>query len=160
MLRKLTFYLVLLLMVTSAKINAEDELYFRLPVKERKDISVITRLVSIENVRKDTVYAIGTQAMLENLKAAGFDVELLPHPSSLAEPPKMATNSREIMAWDSYPTYTAYVQMMLDFETNYPGICRTYSIGNTVQGRELLYVKISDNVDVEEAEPEVMYTST
>ena len=160
MVRKFAVTFVLTLLISSGAVNANEELYFRLPVKERKDISVITRLVSIENVRNDTVYAIGTPAMFENLQAAGFSVELLPHPSSLAETPKMADNSRDIMTWDSYPTYAAYVQMMYDFESNYPGICRTISIGTSVQGRELLYVKISDNVDDEEAEPEVMYTST
>lgn len=145
--------------MASINLNAEEELYFRFPIKERSELSQITRLVSIENVRNDTVYAIGTKAMLDNLKAAGYEFEMLPHPSSLARP-EMSGDKRDIAAWDVYPTYDAFVQMMNDFETNYPGICRTYSAGNSVQGRELLFVKISDNVDVEEAEPEVMFTST
>lgn len=147
-------------MLTSIRVSATEELYFRFLIKERKEISQVTRLVSIEDVHKDSIYAIGTPAQVEGLEALGYEVELLPHPSSLAETPKMSDNTRDIQAWDTYPTYTAYVQMMNDFATNYPGICRTYSIGNSVQGRELLFVKISDNVDVEEAEPEVMYTST
>lgn len=158
--RRISGLLLFLFAVTSISVSASEELYFRFLIKDRKDISITTRLVSIENIRQDTVYAIGTPAMLEKLEAAGYKAELLPHPSTLAETPKMSQSSREIMAWDSYPTYSAYVQMMYDFETNYPGICRTYNVGTSVQGRELLYVKISDNVDVEEAEPEVMYTST
>ncbi len=160
MLRKFTIVFFFLISLTSFKIGAEEELYFRLHIKERKDVSQITRLVSIENVRNDTVYAIGTQAMLEKLQSAGFEVELLPHPTTLAEPPMMSDNTRDIQAWDTYPTYTAYVQMMTDFAANYPSICRVYSAGNSTQARALLFVKISDNVDVEEAEPEVMYTST
>ncbi|HEX2897606.1 MAG TPA: M14 family zinc carboxypeptidase [candidate division Zixibacteria bacterium] len=159
MTKKLIYFFSLLVLFGSINAVAEEELYFRFLIKERKELSQITKLVSIENVRQDTVYAIGTNAMLDKLKSAGYDVELLPHPSSLASP-EMSGDKRDITAWDVYPTYAAYVQMMNDFETNYPGICRTYSIGNTTQGRELLFVKISDNVDVEEAEPEVMYTST
>jgi len=157
--RKISIFVGLLILSATINVSAEEELYFRFAIKDRKEISQITRLVSIENVRQDTVYAIGTNAMVENLRLAGYDIEFLPHPSSLARP-QMSDNKRDITAWDVYPTYTAYVQMMNDFEANYPGICRTYSIGNSVQGRELLYVKISDNVDVQEAEPEVMFTST
>ncbi len=148
-----------LILMAAINVSAEEELYFRFTIKERQEITQITRLVSIENVRRDTVYAIGTTAQLEKIKLAGYIVELLPHPSSLARP-EMSQNQRDITAWDVYPTYEAYVQMMNDFETNYPGLCHTYSAGASVQGRELLFVKISDNVDVEEAEPEVMYTSS
>jgi hypothetical protein len=156
--KKLLVSLILLFCFGALSVSA-DELYFRFQIKERKELVQITRLVSIENVRDNTVFAIGTSSQLDQLSALGYQVELLPHPSSLAQP-EMAPDKTAMADWNVYPTYTAYVQMMYDFETNYPNICRTYSIGNSVQGRELLYVKISDNVDVEEAEPEVMYTST
>ncbi len=159
MTRNTAVLFISLMSLALVDVSAEEELYFRFTIKERIEISLVTRLVSIENIRRDTVYAIGTSAQLEKIKSAGYDVEILPHPSSLASP-DMSQNKRDITAWDVYPTYDAYVQMMNDFETNYPGLCRTYSIGNSVQGRELLYVKISDNVDIQEAEPEVMYTST
>ncbi len=55
---------------------------------------------------------------------------------------------------------TAYVAMMNAFETNYPGLCDVFSIGTTVNGRQLLVAKISDNVVTDEAEPEFFYTST
>ena len=152
--------LAFLLLGTSISAGTSEEIYFRFVIKERKEISQVTRLVSIEDVHQDSIYALGTKAQVERLQALGYKVELLTHPTILAEPPKMSSNTSDIQAWDTYPTYSAYVQMMSDFETNYSGICRTFSAGNSVQGREILFVKISDNVDVEEAEPEVMYTST
>jgi carboxypeptidase T len=39
----------------------------------------------------------------------------------------------------------------------HPNIIRKFSIGKSYQGRELWAVKISDNVDVDEAEPEVLF---
>jgi carboxypeptidase T len=39
----------------------------------------------------------------------------------------------------------------------HPNIIRKFSIGRSYQGRELWAVKISDNVDVDEAEPEVLF---
>jgi hypothetical protein len=50
--------------------------------------------------------------------------------------------------------------MMYQFETDYPNLCRVTNIGYSVQGREILFAKISANVDVEENEPEVMHTAT
>ncbi|GAB4154147.1 MAG: hypothetical protein Tsb0033_01730 [Winogradskyella sp.] len=61
----------------------------------------------------------------------------------------------------SYPTYAEYAQQMQDFEDDYPALVEKVSIGTTGQGdKELLFVKISDNVSVDEAEPKLMFTSS
>jgi len=62
--------------------------------------------------------------------------------------------------WNDYPTYTEYVNKMNYFVSTYPNICSLESIGNSVNGRQLLMLKISDNVNSNEAEPEFMYTSS
>ena len=62
--------------------------------------------------------------------------------------------------WDDFPTYNQYSAKMTEFATNYPSICSLQSIGTTPLGRELLVLKISDNVSSNEAEPEFMYTSS
>ncbi|WP_299224446.1 M14 family zinc carboxypeptidase [uncultured Psychroserpens sp.] len=62
--------------------------------------------------------------------------------------------------WNAYPTYTQYVAKMNYFASTYPNLCTLESIGNTNNGRELLMLKISDNVSTNEAEPEFMYTSS
>lgn len=62
--------------------------------------------------------------------------------------------------WNAYPTYTQYVAKMNYFASTYPNLCSLESIGNSVNGRQLLMLKISDNVNSNEAEPEFMYTSS
>lgn len=62
--------------------------------------------------------------------------------------------------WNAYPTYTQYVDKMNYFASTYPNLCSLESIGTTNNGRELLMLKISDNVSSNEAEPEFMYTSS
>jgi hypothetical protein len=49
---------------------------------------------------------------------------------------------------------------MYSFQSNYPNICKIIDAGTTVQGRKILFAKISDNVDIREPEPQFMYTST
>ncbi|WP_034040555.1 M14 family zinc carboxypeptidase [Wocania ichthyoenteri] len=61
----------------------------------------------------------------------------------------------------SYPTYADYAQQMQDFEDDNPTLVEKISIGTTTQGdKELLFVKISDNVGTDEQEPKLMLTSS
>lgn len=61
----------------------------------------------------------------------------------------------------SYPTYAEYAQQMQDFEDDYPNLVEKVSIGTTGQGdKELLFVRISDNIGTDEQEPKLMFTSS
>lgn len=61
---------------------------------------------------------------------------------------------------DEYHTYAEMTTLLEDYATNYPLLCRLESTGQSVQGRELWVMKITDNPDIEEAEPEVKLIST
>ncbi len=62
--------------------------------------------------------------------------------------------------WDFYPTYEAYLGMMQQFATDYPEICQLKNLGTLSSGREIIALKISDNVSERENEPKFLYTST
>jgi hypothetical protein len=72
----------------------------------------------------------------------------------------MASSLQEAMTFTKYPTYAQYVEMMLAFASDYPGICTLDTFGTTPGGRLLLAVKISDNPGLEEAEAGFLYTSS
>lgn len=59
-----------------------------------------------------------------------------------------------------YHGYTSLTSLMQGWAAAYPNICRMYSIGQSVQGRELWVLKISDNPDANEDEPEMKYVAT
>ena len=61
---------------------------------------------------------------------------------------------------DGYRYNEAIGDSMLIWQNRYPDICKRLQIGTSVQGRPMWVLKISDNVDVEEAEPEVKFIST
>jgi hypothetical protein len=65
-----------------------------------------------------------------------------------------------MLDWNTYPTYQTYLAMMRGYAQTYPSLCRLDTFGVSVQGRRLLALRISDNVDGEEDEPEVLYTSS
>lgn len=61
----------------------------------------------------------------------------------------------------AYPTYAAYEGMMNNFAQANPNLCKVVNIGSTTEGdKSLLFVKLSDNVNANEQEPRVMYTSS
>lgn len=62
--------------------------------------------------------------------------------------------------FDFYPTYEAYEQLMYDFETKYPDVCKIINIGTLSSGRKLLVAHIGDNLDVQEIEPNFLYSSS
>jgi hypothetical protein len=81
-------------------------------------------------------------------KAVGFDDS------------DMALDLAEALSYQKYPTYDQYLEMMQGFAMDHPEICRLDTIGITVQGRQLLALKISDHVEDEEDEATFLYTSS
>ena len=73
----------------------------------------------------------------------------------------VAIDIAQMEDYDLYPSYDVYLQMMERFAAEYPEICKLVEIGESVQHRKLLALKISDNVEEEEYhEPEFLYSST
>jgi len=59
-----------------------------------------------------------------------------------------------------YPTYAQLTSDLQILAASYPDLCRLQSIGKSVQGRDLWFMKITDNPDTEEDEPEFKYIGT
>lgn len=139
-------------------LDTRSEVYFSF-IADISEIKNLTRVISIDNIKSDTVFAYANSQQ--------FDVFLrLKYPFTILTPPSLLLDKSELITsdilndWDVYPTYDAYVDMMNAFAENYPDLCQLYEIGTSVNGRKLLCVKISDNVNVKEPEPEFFYTST
>jgi hypothetical protein len=71
-----------------------------------------------------------------------------------------SSSLKNVLEWDSYPTYDLYLALMKDFVRQYPSMCRLDTIGSTNNGKLVLSLKISDNVQSDEDEPEVFYSSS
>lgn len=76
--------------------------------------------------------------------------------------------NESLRAWRAYgpdqpsgwPTFEQWVTRMQTLANAHPNIVRLVSIGTSVQGRAIWMLKITDNPDVEEDEPEFKYSST
>ena len=97
---------------------------------------------------------VGSLAML--LVDHGADASIIADglPALLPETPGTETGR------DTWTDYDDIGPDLLAYETAYPGLCKRYDLGLSFQGRHLWALKISDNVLVEENEPEFKYIAT
>lgn len=152
---------LMLTLLVAPRLLLGQEYYFKLTEESKERINtIVTKTVSIDKVEGSTVYAYANPKELEKIKLFGYAVEMLAHPSTLAKSLTMATTIAQMASWDRYPTYEVYRGMMKKWQQDYPALCKLDSIGTTVAGRKLYVIKISDNVLVDEAEPEFFYSST
>ena len=71
-------------------------------------------------------------------------------------------NAQSRNFWDqavleSYHNYNQLVELSDSLATNFPDICKKIILGTTPQGRQLAVLKISDNVNVDENEAEILF---
>ena len=59
-----------------------------------------------------------------------------------------------------YHSYTEMTAEVAAVAAAHPNIVSRFSIGKSYKGRDIWAVKISDNVGIDEAEPEVMFDGT
>lgn len=168
-------YLTLLIIVLSIIAKAQtdktikqylknrNEAYISINIKNKKDISILDKIVGIDargiNKNKNKINAYITSKQYEHLLKTNykFDVKT---PPSLIKAFDMCTDINAVQNWNCYPTYEQYINLMTKFANDYPEICSLHEIGESVDGRKILTLKISDNVAIDENEPEFFYTST
>jgi hypothetical protein len=135
------------------------EVYFRFSRPEKISVTDLTQIVSIDRVKGDSIFAYANASEFKALLGEGTIPTILPVPSLLHKQ-KMQDPAKSSVAWDSYPTYEGYLAIMNGYAAAFPEICKLDTIGISVNGRYLLALKLSDSARIDQAEPEVFYTSS
>ena len=73
---------LLMIMVMGAPVAAA-EYYFKFVIDDREQLSKLTRVVSIDDVRGDTVFAYANDQELSEFRSLGYDYTMLPAPGSI-----------------------------------------------------------------------------
>ena len=167
----LTFLLILISLSSIAQdsamlkkarshIKERQEVRFAFDIKNKSELQELSNMISIDRVDGNHVTAYANQAEFEKFAKLGKSIEVLPAAGKMQQVINMATSVADMAKWDKYPTYETYVAMMQKFAADHPKLCKLEKVGTSVEGRDLLAVKISDNVENEEAEPEFFYGAT
>ncbi len=143
----------------------KNEVYFSFPMPENSVFQQLLNTVSVDDFSDHTVHAYANLLEFEKFLKLDIPFEILPHPGDVDFDLNMKTweelQSRDLSdGWNFYPTYDAYVALMYQFETDYPDLVEIINIGETVMGRDLLFARISADIDTPAPVPQFMYTST
>jgi hypothetical protein len=151
--------LIAFVFISSSSFSEVHEYYFKFQLNDLSLINNLTKIISIDNVKGNEVYAYANDDELAAFSKLNIPYEMLPKPSELY-PVQMTDDPQQVLAWDYYPTYNAYITMMNQFASQHPSLCKIVNAGTTVQGRSILFAVISDNVATHEAEPQFQYSSS
>lgn len=163
-----TLLIVLLMPVYMLAQDVEEifadtkEIYFSFQADDPVSLERVGRIISIDKLTSDRqVFAYANKKTFTQFLDENIDYQLLKHPGTLIKP-RMLDNIdiKAIQSWDFYPTYDAYVDMMYQYEADFPEICEVVVIGYTNEERSILAMRITDNLSEREEEPEFLYSSS
>ena len=114
----------------------------------------------ISKVQGNKIFLYLNEEEFRQLQSRGISVNYIPNPDKqYADYLKDQTwNSQNPM--DDYHTYEELTAELQSLAAAHPDICSLVSAGQSVQGRQLWVMQISDNVNLEEDEPEFFWVSS
>jgi len=143
------------------RLKLRNEVFFSFEISSREELAQLTNLISIDQVAGREVRAYANLEQFVKFSRKGYPVTLLPLP---CDGPGITMKDHlmdgQLTTWNFYPTYSGYESLMVQFQTQYPGLCHLDTLATLASGRRLLVLKISDNVLQDETEPEFLYTSS
>ncbi|MFJ6083857.1 M14 family metallopeptidase [Streptomyces sp. NPDC092369] len=112
--------------------------------------------VSVDEADEETVVVSGRAAQIKKLRAQGYAV------TPLGSAPDRSAGEARLF---DFPTadsrYHNYAETNAEIDQRlaaYPNIMSKRVIGTSYQGRNIVAIKVSDNVATDESEPEVLFT--
>ncbi|MCK9255340.1 MAG: PKD domain-containing protein [Bacteroidales bacterium] len=142
------------------KLNERGEFYFKFECSDIEVIQDLSQKLSIDHFKGSYIYAYATQTEFEYFLNYNLNFEPVYEYYETPKALTMASSVAQMSNWDRYPTHAVYLQMMQDFQTNYPDLCVLETIGNSNDGYSMKSLIISNNVNEIEDEPEFWWSST
>ncbi|MGV9727647.1 M14 family metallopeptidase [Streptomyces albogriseolus] len=114
--------------------------------------------VTVDEADEETVVVSGRAEQIRELRRQGHEITPLgtaPDRSTAADGPRLFDFPSADSRYHNYPEMNAEIDQRI---AAYPSIMSKRVIGKSYQGRDIVAVKVSDNVGADEAEPEVLFT--
>ncbi|MBT2466931.1 zinc carboxypeptidase [Streptomyces sp. ISL-66] len=114
---------------------------------------------SIDEVDARSVVVSADTMQAGSLRALGYKLTALPGPPDRSDGRGVIAGVNDFPSKDSnYHNYSEAIAEINQRVAQYPSIMSKQVIGKSYQGRDIVAIKISDNVATDEAEPEVLFT--
>lgn len=135
-----------------------NEYYFTFNLNGNDDLNVIAHTISVDRVDGSLVTAYANNKEFARFQQLGYEVTLQTPPSLVEEVTMWDGSNRAEYDWDSYPTYSAYEDMMFQFAIDHPENCEIIELGTLPSNRKILIAHLKNGSS--EGKPKFLYTST
>ncbi|GIG68841.1 M14 family zinc carboxypeptidase [Phytomonospora endophytica] len=112
---------------------------------------------AIDFIEHGTVFITATPSEVAAIKRLGFDVE------GLAAPSPISPEDPQIFGFppadSGYHDYNETLAEINRITAAYPSVASSRVIGRSYEGRDIVALKISDNVGTDENEPEILFNA-
>ena len=160
MLRRASCLAVILLIAVPAVAGAKPRMYRVSPVRDLIDRSAVTVSgAAIAEVDHGEVVVTASKRTVNRLRRKGYLVMRLRTPAPLRQGAARGRKADFPPADSGYHNYSEMSSEIAMIATAFPRIVQPFSLGTSYQGRAIWAAKISDNVAIDEAEPEVLFTA-
>ncbi|WUD71915.1 M14 family metallopeptidase [Streptomyces sp. NBC_00510] len=145
---------------------AADEIVRQYEVAGAGTVAARTALaahgVSIDAARTHSTVVTANAAQAAALRSAGYRLTALPGPPAGSDGNRGADGGASVLDFPGSDSgYHNHAEMTAEISAlvaAHPAIMRQQVIGTSYGGRNIVAVKVSDNVGTDEAEPEVLFT--
>lgn len=141
-------------------IQDRQEFYFKFECDSITLLKELAQNISIDKVQGKTIFAYANPEEWEYFKTKNLKYEPVWDYYFAPKSIVMATTLAQMENWDRYPTHAVYLEMLDSFAANYPSLCKVELIGNSVNGKPIKCLVISDNVNSSEDEPSFWWSGT
>ena len=135
-----------------------NEYYFTFNLNGNDDLKAIARAISVDRVDGQVVTAYANNKEFADFQQLGYETTLQSPPSLMEKVAMWDGSNRADYDWDSYPTYTAYEEMMFQFATDHPDKCEIITLGTLPSGRKIMIAHLNNGTT--DGKPKFLYTST
>ena len=112
---------------------------------------------AIDYIEHGTIYVTATQAEAKQISELGFGLELMPPPPAGPTPadgPSLMDFPPADSGYHNYAEMSAEINKIV---ADHPALASSRVIGQSYQGRDIVALKISDDVGTDENEPEILF---
>jgi len=161
----LSKWLVLVMLIHALSAPAGEAFGERRPAEipftdRGRILQLVEKGINIDRAGPETILVWVSAEQFDWIRSQGIPVEWTEDQAKVYFEALRKSTEATADPLGHYHTYEEMTAQLQAYATGYPSLCRLSSIGQSVQGRELWILKITDEPDVEELEPEVKYIST
>ena len=109
------------------------------------------------NRTRNSVHAFVSPSEFEKISNLGYNIKYIPNQAKLYFEELISDRDYSMDPMRAYHNYNELTEFLENINSQYPDITNLISIGQSVEGRELWVLEVSDNAGINEIEPEFKY---